>query len=381
MSTRAMVFDISMPVRGQAEFLPTALNSIAAQQAEVRLAFLDATPDNSVQQVLTSYSDLPLKYARHGSDSGQAAAIQEGWNHLQGDVVHWLNADDMLVPDALSFVEQVFRSQRDLDVVYGDALFVSPDGSFRSYFPAISDNAADLFRGCCISQPACFVRRSVVEKIGGLNQELHFVMDWDLWTRLHVAGAKFFYLHRPLAAVRIYPGTKTSAGGSARLREIWWHLQKYTGLGGQFRSMLGFLAESGGEKPLFWERALKGLLDGYRNGRIAFNGILSAEPPKTLYGIEVHRNRVREVATVWLPYYQAPVTSLIEVTAKGTPGLEVKVKVNDAIATPVGTEWLARGVGKFTFAVPPVAEGVQLYEIRLCSAARNPWILQSARIS
>jgi hypothetical protein len=76
-----LIFSISVPVYGHAEFLPHTLESIRCQSAKVELAVLDATPDDSVQKVLSTYADM-IDYAYHREDDGQAAAIQEGWENV-----------------------------------------------------------------------------------------------------------------------------------------------------------------------------------------------------------------------------------------------------------------------------------------------------------
>ena len=213
------MFSISIPVYNQAQFLRTALESIRCQDVDIQLAVLDASPDDSSQEILAPYRHM-VHYAYYHSDSGQAAAIQEGWNNTSGDIVAWLNADDYYFPDALAKVRQVFVDRPDIDVVYGHGVHVSANGSFEMYFPAISDNLALLARGCIICQPSCFVRRTAMEKVGGLNVTLHYAMDWDLWLRLLHAGCSFYFLDEILSAVRIHSTTKTLSGAKQRYQEI-----------------------------------------------------------------------------------------------------------------------------------------------------------------
>jgi glycosyltransferase involved in cell wall biosynthesis len=128
------MFSLALPVRYHANFLPFALESVRAQCADIQVAVMDATPDQSVQKVLERYGDL-LSYRRHGPDAGQASAIQEGWDHTDGDIVAWLCADDYYFPNALEAVESVFIGHPEVDVVYGDAVFVDEADQFIGYFP------------------------------------------------------------------------------------------------------------------------------------------------------------------------------------------------------------------------------------------------------
>jgi glycosyltransferase involved in cell wall biosynthesis len=163
-----------------------------------------------------------------GPDGGQSAAIKKGKAIIPGDFVAWLNADDYYFPGALDKVSSFFEQNPTIDVVYGDAVHVTADGFFLSYFPPVqSFDPKDLTRSCFICQPTCFVRRNAYERIGGIDAALKYTMDWDLWHRLSLAGAKFHYLHELIAAVRYYPGTKTMSGNWRRYAEIWRIERKY----------------------------------------------------------------------------------------------------------------------------------------------------------
>ena len=280
-----LTFCIAIPIFGQADLLPTALASLAAQKVNLNIAVMDASADDAAQDVLNVHRDLPITYRRHGPDSGQAEAIQEGWNATQGDILSWLNADDYLMPGCLEIVEAIFKSNTHIDVVYGDAVFVDREGRFNTYFPSISENIADIRFHCCISQPACFVRRAAVERVNGVNAGLHYIMDWDLWTRLYLSGAKFQYVRRPLAVVRMYAETKTSSGGRTRLNEIYGHLKKHAPYLKRIKSLIAFVAETETTG-----RALQLVIGGYAIGKRFISGVLGKKELKQ-YGIEVLSNR------------------------------------------------------------------------------------------
>lgn len=232
-------FSISIPVYQQAEFLPTALKSLRCQAADFQLAVLDATPDDSVQQVLTPYRDL-IDYSYHHADAGQSAAIVEGWQHTSGDIVTWLNADDYYFPDTLAKVAQIFTHHPEIDVVYGHSVYVTAYNTFQMYFPAIHADPALLTRSCIICQPSCFVRRRAMERVGSLNTALHYTMDWDFWLRLYQAGCSFYFLDDMLSAVLVHPATKTASGATQRYEEIHRLLTQNNSLWHSMLSMAGF---------------------------------------------------------------------------------------------------------------------------------------------
>jgi glycosyltransferase involved in cell wall biosynthesis len=220
-------FAVVVPHLNQSHFLWSALESLRHQSSPFNLALMDGGSTDDFRKVIEPYSDI-ITFLRSESDAGQAAAIRDGTDMISGDIVAWLNADDYYFPGALDRVAASFEKDPALDVVYGDAVHVSPEGFFRSYFPAIQDfNYKDLTRSNFICQPACFVRRSAYEGVGGVDHSREYTMDWDLWCRLAQAGATFQYIHEVLAAVRYYPGTKTLSGNLRRYLEIYGLEKKY----------------------------------------------------------------------------------------------------------------------------------------------------------
>jgi GT2 family glycosyltransferase len=378
-----MIFSVAVPVFKQAEFLPTALASVAAQSSAFQLTVMDATPDHSVQDVLTRYVG-EVHYTRHGPDSGQAAAIQEGWDHSTGDVLYWLCADDYLFPYAFQEVEKVFRERPDVDVVYGDSVYVNEAGHFLRYFPSINSNISAIVKDCCISQPSCFVRRQAVERVGNLNSELHYIMDWDLWTRLFKAGARFRYLRKPLSVTRIYDGTKTTSHSEKRFFEIRRHLARHAGYFFTLRSMVGFYMvgfhypELGrGAASLPGQMAF-GILNSLQRIKTALPNYNAARESKTLYGLDTRTNRVRGQCHIYLAEYGSdPPTSVI-VTTTGNVDLDATVDAVPLLQITAGTDGrLNRHVFKL-----PRAERLRKHFVRMSLTNSKPadWNLVSVAL-
>ena len=220
-------FSIVIPNLNQSRFLPDALESLCHQNVDFELAVMDGGSSDGVDAVVEKYSHI-INYFQSGPDGGQAQAIKDGLNRISGDIIAWLNADDYYFPGALNNVLDLFEKNPDVDVVYGDAIHVTSEGTFLSYFPAIEDfDPKKLPFSCFICQPACFVRRSAYDAVGGINSALKYAMDWDLWCRLTAHRSRFLRLHEVMAAVRYYPETKTLSGGKQRYLEIWKIGRKY----------------------------------------------------------------------------------------------------------------------------------------------------------
>lgn len=349
-------FAVSLPVYGYAECVAEALTSLAVQDWPVRAALLDATPDQSVQVASRGFEEL-LAWGYHHADGGQSAAINAGWRNLPGEILAWLNADDLLFPDTLPLVGGLFAAHPEVDVVWGHAVHVTFDGRFVEYFPAVSSRPEDLRRGCTIAQPSCFVRRRAVEKAGFLDESRHYTMDWDLWCRLLESGARFHFLDRPLSLVRLHGDSKTASGASRRFAEIAEIARREAGPFG------GRLVE--------WSFARAGrLAEGSALLRLVHGALRALRPPRTLFGIEAWTNRVPDSCALHLAWLKpAPPARLALIADR--PGAWVATVAGhrlDAVADADGTA---------AFALPPLSVPGRV-EIGLARADRTAWRLSSA---
>ena len=314
-------FAIVVPNLNQSHFLPDALKGLRYQTPPFELAIMDGGSADGFDEVVEEYADM-ITYSRSGQDKGQAAAIKEGKEKVTGDILAWLNADDYYFPETLNKVATCFEQHPELDVVYGDAVHVSPEGSFLSYFPSIQEfNANDLTRNCFICQPACFIRRAAYEKVGGIDPTLHYTMDWDLWCRLSDSGAKFCYLHEVLAAVRYYHGTKTMSGGWKRYMEIW-RIEKQYGRRLLPHSWLGFYSFDLNfrKKKSTIDKCALALLNNLKTLKKKFinkNGYV----PKINYGFHQWDTIAEGLCTIHIPCYNKHVCSKL--------GLKVKPKTSN----------------------------------------------------
>jgi glycosyltransferase involved in cell wall biosynthesis len=157
-------------------------------------------------------------------DSGQADAINRGFNRCQGEILGWINADDVYLLSTLSIVAREFAASPDLMLLYGDAVHINQDGNILEPYPSSNFSLDALAYHCFICQPACFIRRSLWEAAGGLNPQLHFAMDLDLWIRFGLLQKqhpewKFKYIPEGLAQSRMYSGNKTLSCRRESFRE------------------------------------------------------------------------------------------------------------------------------------------------------------------
>jgi glycosyltransferase involved in cell wall biosynthesis len=162
------------------------------------------------------------------ADGGQADAIAKGFSRATGDVLCWLNSDDILLPGALRVVGEYFRSHPQVEVINGAAYCIGPDDkplarSFRSSYFTHGVRASALrlrFYGQDgIYQPATFWRHASYIQVGGIRTQFQFAMDLDLFLRL-ASRQTFEVVHGYLACFRIHDAAKSTKSQQVRGMEV-----------------------------------------------------------------------------------------------------------------------------------------------------------------
>ncbi len=144
-----------------------------------------------------------------GPDAGQTAAINAGLARARGEIVAYLNSDDVYYDGALASVLEAFRRHPDADVVYGDADLIDAEDRVLRRYPTEEWSLERLKLVCYLCQPAVFVRRRVIDRFGPFDANLHYCMDYEYWLRLGHLGLRFHRIPVRLAASRLHPDTKT----------------------------------------------------------------------------------------------------------------------------------------------------------------------------
>ena len=171
-----MIFVISIPSGPRFDNrIAQALESIRIQNVSVRVALCDVSNDSRMHQLVQKYSDI-IYYCRHGKDSGQSEAINEGWLAIQGDVYSWLNVDDVLSPGSLLEVKKTFEEKNNIDVIYGQSLIIQ-DNEYIGLHNEVKSKIEDILTNNIISQPSCYIRSAKLIEVGLLNINLHYTMD------------------------------------------------------------------------------------------------------------------------------------------------------------------------------------------------------------
>ena len=237
---------IVTPSYNQAQFLEQTIRSVLDQDYP-RLEYFvvdGASTDGSVE-IIEKYADR-LAWWVSEADKGQAEAINKGLRRARGEIVAWLNSDDVYLPGTVSAAVAAFQSHPEAGVVYGDALAIDADGKPFNLMRARQYTLVDLMAFNIICQPAAFMRRSVLEhlypvragsppgrdglparaqvqvrkcrQVDYLDPTYHLLMDNLLWMCM-AQQAALVYVPQTWAAARYHDQAKNRTRGAAYGRE------------------------------------------------------------------------------------------------------------------------------------------------------------------
>ncbi|MCH7588585.1 MAG: glycosyltransferase [Chloroflexi bacterium] len=202
---------IVTPSFNQGRFLEATIQSVLDQDyANVEYIVVDGgSTDNSVD-ILKKYSDR-LAHWISVPDAGQTDAINKGFSLANGEILAWLNSDDVYRPGAISEAVDHLQNHPNKGMIYGDADFIDEDGKWLGKFPAANTNYRKLRRGYVhIPQQSTFFRSHLWKRVGPLDPSFYFAMDYDLWVRL-AAVSEIGYVKRTWAAFRLHGEAKSMA--------------------------------------------------------------------------------------------------------------------------------------------------------------------------
>lgn len=212
---------VVIPCLNRARYLAPTLESVLGQDyAPVECIVIDGGSTDGTVETLRRYGRR-IKWVSE-PDKGHADAINKGWRMSGGEILAWLNADDLYaVPDAVGKAVAYLQGNPRVDVVYGDYSEIGENGEVtRGPIKPPEWNLERAVKYChyTIPQAASFMRRSILEKVGWLDAGFGNGKDHDLWLRIGMAGT-IRYAPIRLAFVRDCPGlSQRSDMGEAKVR-------------------------------------------------------------------------------------------------------------------------------------------------------------------
>jgi GT2 family glycosyltransferase len=197
------------PSYNQGQFLEDTLRSVISQRPNLHEYFVfdGGSSDNSVD-VIRRYQG-GIDFWESKKDRGQSDAIHKGFARATGDVLGWLNSDDVLLPGALEKVQRKFDDDPQLDVITAWHVKIGPENQILTAHRVPGESLHRAMWGeHHVCQQTCFFRRRLYEAVGGLDLTLHCVMDTELWYRMWQHGSRWGHLNAYLAGFRLHETAK-----------------------------------------------------------------------------------------------------------------------------------------------------------------------------
>ncbi len=206
----APLITIVTPSYNQSRYLEQTIRSVLAQDyPSIEYFVIDGGSTDSSVEIIQKHEKQLAGWASE-KDKGQAEAINKGFQRAGGEFIAWLNSDDLYQPGAIRTAIETFQKHPEAGLVYGDVLSIDENSRSFNLQTFRPFSLTDLMAFNIISQPAVFMRRSVLEQAGLLDLSYHLLLDHQLWLRM-ARLAPMVYIPETLAAARYHAEAKNLA--------------------------------------------------------------------------------------------------------------------------------------------------------------------------
>lgn len=221
MSHALPLVSIVTPSYNQGRFIEDTLRSVQAQDyPRIEHIVVDGLSTDETLNVLKRYEGAyPMRWISE-PDQGQSDAIRKGFLQARGEILAWINSDDIYLPHAISSAVATFQRYPDVDLVYGDVWIVDEDSRVIGDRMLTRVDRYDMLgMGNCLAQPATFWTRRIYDRVGGVDARYYFQMDLDFYVRVSTV-AIMKHIKAYLARIRMHRAGKMSKAEDIRRAEL-----------------------------------------------------------------------------------------------------------------------------------------------------------------
>lgn len=200
---------VVIPSYNQGKFLEETILSVINQNyPNLEIVVIDGDSTDNSKELINKYS-AHFKYWISEKDNGQSEAINKGLKKCTGDIATWLCSDDLFTEGALHKVNELFKAMPDeIGLIHGSSIIFSGNKVIRLNKGNEDDSLENILSGMTFPQPSAFFRRSLLEQTGLLDENLHYGMDYDLFSKFAIIS-KFQFVDHCLSKYRLHPESKS----------------------------------------------------------------------------------------------------------------------------------------------------------------------------
>ena len=207
----APLVSIVTPSFNQAAFLEQTIRSVLEQNyPNIEYWVIDGGSTDNSGEIIKQYAPRLAGWVSE-KDKGQADGINKGLAKATGEIIGWLNSDDLYYPGAIAGAVEDFRLHHEASFVFSDVESIDEHGNAFNLMRYDDWKLPDLMTFHIIGQPGVFMRRAVLEQAGYLDLNYNYLLDVQLWLRMAAIAEPYYAPEEVWAAARIHSDAKNIA--------------------------------------------------------------------------------------------------------------------------------------------------------------------------
>lgn len=211
MPNQEILVSVVTPSYNQAQYLEQTMRSVLDQDyPHIEYFVMDGGSTDGSLEIIQKHASRLAGWVSE-KDKGQADAVNKGFARANGEIIGWLNSDDIYYPGAITGAVNAFKEHPEASIVFSDVNSIDSQGQPFNRMVFGDWKLKDLMSFNIISQPGVFMRRAVLEEAGYLGLDFHYLLDVELWLRMTAIAEPFYVQNVVWSAARMHEDAKNRA--------------------------------------------------------------------------------------------------------------------------------------------------------------------------